>query len=109
RGYLESPPRPAPKPLCEATALEACDVVRTPVFGVIIYCVALGETVAQGQPIADIVTPSDIGESRTTIRARTDGIVLTRRLQRLVAPNQVIAKVVGREPLTYRTGYLLED
>ncbi|HET7411816.1 MAG TPA: succinylglutamate desuccinylase/aspartoacylase family protein [Pararhizobium sp.] len=108
RGYLEGSARPAPEPLCEATAFEACDVVRTPVFGVIAYRAQLGERVTRGQPIADIVTPSADG-TRTTIRSRTDGIVVTRRLKKLVAPNQVIAKVVGSEPLAHRRGYLLED
>lgn len=108
RSYLEGSAKPAPEPLCEATPLEACDVVRTPVFGVIAYRAQLGERVTCGQPIADIVTPSVDG-SRTTVRSRTDGIVITRRLKKLVAPNQVIAKVVGSEPLPHRRGYLLED
>lgn len=108
RGYLAGSVKPAPEALCEATAFEACDVVRTPVFGVIAYRAQLGERVTSGQPIADIVTPSAVG-SRTTIHSRTNGIVVTRRLKKLVAPNQVIAKVVGNEPLAHRQGYLLED
>ncbi|MGN6551892.1 MAG: succinylglutamate desuccinylase/aspartoacylase family protein [Pararhizobium sp.] len=110
RGYLQGAATPGPQALCEATPFEACDVVRTPVFGVIVYRAELGETVTSGQPIADIVTPSaEPGAARTTICARTDGVIVTRRLKKLVAANQVIAKVAGQTPLPHRTGYLLED
>lgn len=108
RSYLGGSAKLAPEPLCDMTALEACDVIRTPDFGVIAYRAQLGERVVRGQPIADIVMPS-AGVSRTTVRSRADGIVVTRRLKKVVAPNQVIAKVVGSEPLPHRRGYLLED
>lgn len=110
RGYLEGPASAPPEPLCDVTAFEACDVVRTPAFGIIVYRAELGETVKFGQPIADIVSPSaNSGEARMTIRSQTDGVVITRRLKRLVAANQVIAKVAGTAPLAHRQGYLLED
>ncbi|RUU76335.1 hypothetical protein [Mesorhizobium sp. M7A.F.Ca.MR.362.00.0.0] len=97
-------------PLCDVTGFDACDVVRTPAFGVIVYRVELGERVTSGQPIADIVAPAAIGgDARITVHARTDGVVVTRRLKKLVAANQVIAKVAGTEPLSHRKGYLLED
>lgn len=105
-----SKPNPQPAPLCDITGFDACDVVRTPAFGVIVYRAALGEQVKSGQPIADIVVPSALGHKRRiTVHARTDGVVVTRRLKKLVAANQVIAKVAGNSPLPYRKGYLLED
>ncbi|MDW6023679.1 M14 family metallopeptidase [Mesorhizobium sp. BAC0120] len=110
RGYLAGPARPSPAPLCDVTGFDACDIVRTPVFGIIVYRTELGETVTDGQPIADIVNPHGIGEeARITVRARTDGVVVTRRLKKLVAANQVIAKVAGARALAHRKGYLLED
>lgn len=110
RGYLASPAVAAPAPLCDVTGFDACDVVRTPAFGVIVYRAELGERVTSGQPIADIVVPSALGaEGRITVHARTNGIVITRRLKKLVAANQVIAKVAGESPLSHRKGYLLED
>ncbi|QPC41740.1 succinylglutamate desuccinylase/aspartoacylase family protein [Kaustia mangrovi] len=110
RGYLTGTP-PAPcEPLCEMTGFDACDIVRTPQFGVIVYRAALGDRVARGQPVADIVSPSLPGrEGRITVHAATDGVVVTRRLKRLVAANQVIAKIAGSVPLPHRKGYLLED
>ena len=110
RGYITGQAPAAPAPLCDVTGFDACDVVRTPAFGVIVYRAELGERVTSGQPIADIVAPAAIGgDARVTVHARTDGVVVTRRLKKLVAANQVIAKVAGTVPLSHRKGYLLED
>lgn len=110
RGYLDGPISPIPDALCDITEFGACDIVRTPDFGVIVYHVALGEQVSCGQPIADIVNPSGIGrDARTTVYSRTDGIVLTRKLKKLVAAGQVVAKIAGEKLLPHRAGYLLED
>jgi len=111
RGYLRGRPTEVPAALCGTTRFDACDIVRTPVFGVLVYHVELGETVTCGQPIADVIDPSRQGlaHSRHTIVAGTDGTVITRRLRKLVAADQVIAKIAGRNSLGYRRGYALED
>lgn len=110
RGILTGPAVAAPEPQCAMTDFAACDIVRAPKFGVVVYRVALGERVRSGQPIADIIDPSCVGrEARTPVVARTDGIVLTRKLKKLVAAGQAVAKIVGDKPLPHRTGYLLED
>ena len=111
RGFVAGTPDAPPELQCEATPLSAVDVVRTPTFGVLVYHVELGEQVEKGEAIADIVDPAAPNErgARFTVRSETDGTVITRRLRRLVAPNQVIAKVVGKAPLPHRVGYLLED
>ena len=111
RGLVAGAPDALPELQCEATPLSAVDVVRTPTFGVLIYHADLGEQVEKGQAIADIVDPAAPrdGGARVTVRSGTDGTVITRRQRRLVAPNQVIAKVAGKEPLSHRVGYLLED
>lgn len=111
RGYLRGRPTEVPAALCGTTLFDACDIVRTPIFGVLVYHVELGETVTRGQPIADVIDPSRHGlaHSRYTIVAGTDGTVITRRLRKLVAADQVIAKIAGSKPLGYRQGYALED
>lgn len=110
RGYLKGEAKPAPEPLCQPTRFDACDIVRTPQFGVIVYHAELGERVTRGQPLADIVSPpSENGPDRITLHAGTEGVVVTRRLKKLVAANQVIVKIAGSEPLDHRKGYLLED
>lgn len=111
RGHIAGDPGPPPADPCEPTRLDACDVVRAPVAGVVSYHAGLGERVSSGDSIADIVDPSSPTpvDARHTVRSRASGIVLSRRLRRLVAAGEVIAKVAGTEPLAHRQGYLLED
>lgn len=111
RGLVAGDPGPAPADTCQATGLDACDMVRAPLAGVVSYHVALGQRVSRGDSIADIVDPSSptSDEARRTVRSEADGIVLSRRLRRLVAAGEVVAKVAGTEPLAHRQGYLLED
>ncbi|HEX9447146.1 MAG TPA: succinylglutamate desuccinylase/aspartoacylase family protein [Dongiaceae bacterium] len=100
-----------PAPRCEATMLDACDVVRAPRAGVLAYRVSLGQQVRAGDVIADVIDPlaDDQATARTEIRCQTDGRVLSRKLMKLVATGESIAKVVGTETLAYRHGLLLED
>jgi uncharacterized protein len=111
-GAVAGEPGPRPKPLCEATQLDACDVVKTPGTGVLSYAVDLGDTVRKGDVIAWLIDPAcdDPAAARQPIRAGTDGLVLSRRLQKFVLPGMTIAKVVGTETLPEREGaYLLDD
>ena len=111
RGVIAGDPGPLPKPRCEATRLDACDVVRTPAAGVLAYKQPVGAVVRAGAVIAELVDPTaeDPREARTPIRTATDGLVLSRRPDHLVRPGDSIAKVVGAVPLASRQGYLLED
>lgn len=111
RGLVAGDPGRAPDCACTPTGMEACDVVRTPIAGIISYRAGLGEQVSVGDSIADIVDPSGStpGGARRSVRSGANGIVLSRRLRRLVSPGDVIAKIVGTEPLDHRQGHLLED
>lgn len=111
RGYVAGDPGALPAAACEPTRFEACDVVRAPNAGVVSYRADLGQHVRRGDTVAEIVDPSvtDADEARNTVSAATDGLVLTRRLRKLVRAGEVIAKIVGKEPLAHRRGYLLED
>lgn len=112
RGLVAGDPGPLPEPHCDATRFDACDVVKTPAAGILAYQVELGETVTQGQVIAELVDPAaqDPAKSRQAITTRANGLVLSRRMNKLVRPGDAIAKVVGTEPLTHRLdGKLLED
>jgi predicted deacylase len=111
RGLVAGDPGPLPQPQCEATRLDACDIVRTPAAGVLAYRQPLGAVVKAGTVIAELVDPAadDPRTARTPIHAATDGLVLSRRPDRLVRPGDSIAKVVGTKPLPHRQGYLLED
>ena len=111
RKLIAGDPGPLPQAQCEATRLEATDIVRVDAPGVLAYRVELGDRVKKDQVIADLVDPmaDDPVTARTPIKSRADGLVLTRVFQKLVRPGDGIAKIVGREALAYRKGQLLDD
>jgi len=111
RKLIAGDPGPLPMAQCEATRLEATDIVRVAAPGVLAYKVEIGDQVKKGQVIADLVDPmaDDPLKARTPIRSRADGLVLTRLYQKLVRPGDGIAKIVGRELLAHRKGQLLDD
>jgi predicted deacylase len=111
RGLIAGNPGPAPKPLCDGTLLDATDSVRSPGAGVLAYKVELGQRVTAGTDIAELVDPmaDDPAKARMPIKTITDGLVLSRRLDKLVRPGDSVAKVVGNRSLPSRKGYLLED
>jgi len=111
RGLVAGTPGPLPQPQCEATRLDACDVVRAPVAGIVAYRQPLGTAVTADTVIAEIVDPTaeDPRAARTPVRTVTDGLLLSRRIDKLVRPGDSLAKVVGTKTLPSRTGHLLED
>jgi predicted deacylase len=111
RGVVSGDPGPLPEPVGEAAPLTAVDVVRVPCAGVVAYKVALGEEVAAGDVIAEIVDPmaEDAAKARTPVRAATAGPIYSLRTDKFVRPGDTIAKIRGREPLPSRKGNLLED
>jgi predicted deacylase len=104
-------PGTLPSPLCDATRLDACDVVRSPAAGIVAYRQPLGAVVAAGTVIADMVDPTaaDPRAARTPVRTAADGLLLSRRADKLAQPGDSLAKIVGAKPLAHRKGYLLED
>lgn len=115
-GLIAGDPGPAPEPLCQATRLEACDIVEAPAAGILSYTAELGQIVRAGDTIAWLVDPSatdpsgDPADGRQAIAARCDGLVLNRRLHKYVVAGLAVAKVVGAEPLAWRSeGQLMTD
>jgi predicted deacylase len=111
RGLIAGDPGPLPKPLCDATSLDATEVLRSPVAGIVCYRRALGAKVAKGDVIAEILNPlaEDPSQQRLSLAAGTDGFLMTRRQHKMVRPGNSIGKIVGTEALASRQGYLLED
>ncbi len=111
-GYLAGDPGPTPAPLCEATHLTATQSLRTRTAGILSYVADLGARVSKGDLVAYLIDPSaeDPDAARSEIRAGTDGLVLSRRVNKYVFPGMAVAKIVGKVPLPERQGgYLLED
>lgn len=111
RGLIEGDPGPLPTALCDATPLEAADVLRSPVAGIVTYRKPLGAYIAKNEVVAEIVDPfaDDPLKARTPVTTQTEGTFLSRRAHKMVRPGDSIAKIVGKEPLAYRTGMLLVD
>ncbi len=112
RGMIAGDPGPAPEPRCDATRLDACEVLRAPASGVAAYAVDLGAQVREGDIVAWIVDPAaeDPANARLAVRAGTDGLILSRRDRRYVLPGMTLAKIVGTQTLPERLGgTLLEN
>ena len=112
RGFVACDPGDPPAPLCEATRLEACDVVRAPAAGILSYEAALGQRVRAGETIAWLIDPAaeNPETGRRPIPARNDGLILNRRTHKYVVPGLAVAKVVGAAPLDWRApGKLLGE
>ena len=112
RGVLIGEVEALPELHCEPTPLDGVDVLTAPAAGVLVYRKQLGETVAAGEVIADVVDPlgDPPGAARTAIHAATSGLLFARASERLVRPGQKFCKIGGRASLSYRqAGKLLED
>jgi uncharacterized protein len=110
RGAVAGDPGALPAPRCEATPLDAVDIMRSPVGGCLVYKVPLGARLRRGEIVAEIVDPlaEDPARRRTAIRAATDGVLYQRKLLRQVRPGQSCGKIAGTLPLPSRQGVLLE-
>lgn len=112
RGVIAGEPGPLPEPRCEPTPLDGVDVLTASAAGVLVYRKRLGEQVAAGEVVAELVDPlgEPPGAARMPVRSATSGVLFTRMTERLARPGQKFCKVAGKEPLSYRrAGKLLED
>ncbi len=112
RGLIEGDPGDLPEPLCPATPLDAVEMVRAPVGGVVSQMARLGTEVKKGDCIATITDPMEVHnpQSRFEIQAQTDGVLFAHTQSRFVAPGQVLCKLAGSVSLASRkAGQLLTD
>ncbi len=112
RNLIDAEAGTPPAHMAEATPLEATEIIRTDRPGLVAYRVELGERVSKGQPVADLIAMDgpEAFMSRTPILAGTDGLVLSRRMQKYAPRGTSIMKIVGTTILPARKGaYLLED
>ena len=110
RGLIAGDAGPEPALAHDATPLTACDVIRSPAAGILVFKQTLGAEVVAGDLVAEVLDPmAPPGTPRTEIRTQTTGRLFSRARTRLARPGGSVAKVRGTEPLPDRTGYLLED
>ena len=93
------------------TDLRATEMLRAPQAGLLAYCVELGDKVAKGDRIADLILLDGDGAfvDRVPLLAGTSGQVISRAVNKYVWRNANIAKIVGSEILESRGDYLLSD
>lgn len=92
-----------PAPLCEATPLEGVEPLYAPHAGILVYTRDLGERVAAGDAIADLIDP--VSGDVTVLRAAVDGVFFARSAHRHVIRGMNVGKVAGAK--AYREGDLL--
>ena len=112
RGVIAGEPGPLPELRCAPTPLDGVDVLTAPAAGVLVYRKQLGDFVAAGEVVVELVDPlgDPASAARTPIRSAASGRLLARMTERLVRPGQKFCKVAGRESLSHRrVGKLLED
>lgn len=112
RNLIDADPGERPAPLSQATPFDATEIVRADRPGLVAYRVSLGELVKKGQPVADLIALDgpEAFMARTPIFAGTDGLVLSRAMDKYASRGAGIMKIVGTTALAGRKGaYLLED
>lgn len=103
RGLIDAPMPALPALRCEPTPLAGAEELAAPHAGVIAFARDVGDDIASGDLVAEIVDPL---ERRTTeVRARRAGRLYTRSHRRYAVPGMVVARIAGA--VAFRTGKLL--
>lgn len=93
RGLVDAPLLALP-PLREpATPLDATDVLKAPASGLVVYLRELGEQVAAGDVLLEVIEP--ITGTVHPVATRSEGLFFAREAQRYVRAGRSLAKVAG--------------
>lgn len=100
RGVLAGETPPPPRFTGIAADFSACEIITAPAGGIVVYKKNLGDTVAAGDVIAEIVDPlAPPASARTPVTARQCGRLFALRGQRLAWPGSHLGKIHGDKPL----------
>ncbi len=102
RGFIDGPLPELPPLPNPATPLNGCDVVSTPISGVVVYLRQIGEVVRAGDVIAEVIDP--VSGEVCALATRTGGLLFAREWQRFTSAGRPLFKVAGRTPV--RSGKL---
>lgn len=106
QGFIGGHVAPPPQALCSASPIAACDMIRAPSAGMVVWHKPVGATVAQGDHLADIVdlsSPNPLS-ARTPVHAAQTGLLFSHRLGYLARPGEILGQIAGLEPLSHREG-----
>ena len=104
-GVLDMPADPLPAPVCGPTPLEGVEPIAAPHAGVLVFLRELGEKVAAGDAIADIIDP--VSGATTTLRTKVAGVFFARTAHRHLLRGMQVGKIAG--PVAFRAGKLLSQ
>jgi uncharacterized protein len=94
---------PLPAPLCAPTPLEGVEPLHAPQSGVLVFLKRLGERVAAGDVVAEIVDP--VGGKTAPVTATQAGVLFAGTAHRHLLKGMHVCKIAGETG--YRTGSLL--
>ena len=104
-GVLDMAADPMPAPLCQATPLEGVEPIAAPHAGVLVFLKDLGERVAAGEAIADLIDP--VSGAVTTLKTSVAGVFFARTAHRHLLRGMQVGKIAG--PVAFRAGKLLSQ
>jgi predicted deacylase len=90
-----------------AYPLRGVDVLTTPYCGLLVWRRSLGDLVTAGDLLAEIIEPDQPERDPRQIRARSEGRLIARRGHPWVRAGDVVCKVAGSKPLSWRFGNLI--
>jgi uncharacterized protein len=102
-GALRGEARPLPALPTPATPLAGSEQFYAPASGILVHRAKIGDTIAVGQALFDIVDP--LTDETTTIHSNTAGVFYMRRAIRFVTTGAPLGRVTGAKAI--RTGVLL--
>ncbi|MBZ2207684.1 succinylglutamate desuccinylase/aspartoacylase family protein [Massilia soli] len=105
QGVIDAEVGQLPAATCAATPLEAVEPVAAPHAGVLVFRKRLGEQVAAGEALADLIDP--VSGATTELRAGVAGVFFARTAHRYVLRGMAVGKVAGT--VAFRAGKLLSQ
>ncbi|MDB5948379.1 MAG: deacylase [Massilia sp.] len=102
-GVIDMAREPLPAPLCQPTPLEGVEPIVAPHAGVLVFLRELGESVAAGDAIADLIDP--VSGKTTSLRTTVAGVFFARTAHRHLLRGMAVGKIAGAK--AFRAGKLL--
>ena len=104
-GVLAIAQQPLPASRCSPLPLDAVEPLSAPHAGVLVFHKQLGDQVAAGEPIADIVNP--VSGKVTPVAATRPGLLFASTAHRHLLRGMHVCKVAGAD--SFRSGNLLSN
>ncbi len=105
RKHIDGEPSELPVLLNDATPLSGVQQILSVDAGVIVYKKEIGDFVKKGEVVADIVNA--IEDRVIQIKSETDGILFTKRANRLTQKGLILGRIAGKNSLEGKGEFLL--